>query len=136
MVILPSAARAQSTSPVNTEFRLPEGSRGAIFRLKYTAETNAASTLDCKFQAYDQAQAEFFDILTSAEAGVDFVQFTGVATQVLIIAPDLGMADELATAPTLSAKMPLPRRLRAVVTMAGGAGGDTITFSLVAQPLF
>jgi hypothetical protein len=136
MVILPSLARAQTLSPVNTDFRLPAFASGAIFRLNYSAETNAASTLDCKLQLWDDAAGAFFDLLTSAEAGVDFVQFTGVATQVLIVAPDLGMADELATVPTLSARMPLPTKLRTVCTMAGGAGGDTITFSLSAIPLY
>ena len=134
MVIFPRAAYAQSLSPMTKDFQLPNGVRGMRFTLAYIAETNAASTLDCKLQ-YHVNDTTWSDLLTSAEAGIDFVQFTGVANQTLTVYPT-GPAEELATAPTLSALFPLPRQLRAVVTMAGGGGTDTITFSLIGEELY
>lgn len=104
------------------------------FTLVYAAETNASSTLDCKFQ-YHVNDSTWSDLLTPAEAGIDFVQFTGVANQTLTVYPT-GPTEELATAPTLFALSSLPRQLRAVVTMAGAGGTDTITFSLVGEELY
>lgn len=135
MIILPKAARAQSTSPVTTgSFQLPRGARGMRFTLAYLAETNAASTLDCKFQ-YHVDDSTWSDLVTPAESVVDFAQFTGVATQTLTVYPS-GPAEELTTAPTLFALMSMPQQFRAVVTMAGAGGTDTITFSLVGEELY
>lgn len=134
MIIFPRAAYAQSSSPLTKDFQLPQGVRGMRFNLIYAAETNAASTLDCKLQ-YHVNDSTWSDLLTSAEAGIDFVQFTGVANQTLTVYPT-GPTEELTTAPTLSALFALPRQLRAVVTMAGAGGTDTITFSLIGEELY
>lgn len=134
MIIFPRAAYVQSSSPFTKDFQLPSGARGMRFNLIYAAETNASSTLDCKLQ-YHVHDTTWSDLLTSAEAGIDFVQFTGVANQTLTVYPT-GPAEELTTAPTLSALFALPRQLRAVVTLAGGGGADTVTFSLIGEELY
>lgn len=135
MIILPKAARAQSLSPITTgSFYTPAGVTGMRFTLAYLAETNAASTLDAKLQ-YHVDDTTWADLVTPAEAGVDFVQFTGVATQTLTVAAT-GAAEELATAPTLKALSHMPRQWRWVVTMAGAGGTDTITFSLIGEELW
>lgn len=134
MVIFPRAAYAQSLSPMTKDLTLPPGVRGLRFNLIYAAETNASSTLDVKFQ-YHVHDSTWADLLTSAEAGIDFVQMTGVANQTLTVYPT-GPAEELATAPTLSALFAMPRQFRTVATMAGAGGTDTITFSLTAEELY
>lgn len=137
MLIFPRAAYAQSLSPMTKDFQLPSGARGMRFTAAYLAETNAASTLDIKLQ-YHVDGATWSDLLTAAEVAIDFVQFTGVANQTLTVYPQgkVVAEDELTTVPTLAAFFPLPRQLRAVATMAGGTGPDTITFSLVGEELY
>lgn len=135
MQILAKAARAQSTSPITTgSFALPKGCSGMRFTLAYLAETNASSTLDAKLQ-YHVDDNTWADYVTPAEAGVDFVQFTGVGTQTLTVAAT-GAAEELATPPTLKALVHMPVQWRWVVTMAGAGGTDTITFSLQGEELW
>jgi hypothetical protein len=132
MIIFPKAARAQSISPVTKDFQLPRGSSGARFTASYTAEDNAASTLDIKFQRW--TGSAWTDLASSAETAIKFTQFTGVAEQELVVMG--GAPDELTTAPTLSANLFLAGPLRAVATMAGGGGTDKITFSLIANPIW
>lgn len=125
MQIFARAARLQSASPYTKDFQCRTGA--ARFTLAYTAETNAASTLDCKLQYW--SGSAWVDLLTPGEGAIDFVQFTGVANQTLTVGP-VGPAEELAVVPNLGAIAYLPRVLRAVVTQAGGAGGDSVTFAL------
>lgn len=134
MIIFPRAAYAQSLSPMTKDITLQPGVTGVRLTAAYLAETNAASTLDIKLQ-YHVNDNTWSDLLTPAEAAVDFVQFTGVANQTLVIAAS-GAAEELTTAPTLKAVTHVPRQIRYVATMAGGAGSDTITFSLMQEELY
>ena len=130
MILFPLAARTQTGSPYTKAFQCRTGA--ARFVLNYTAESAGTMTLDCKLQYW--TGTAWADLVTSAEAGIDFVQFTGVAVQTLTVGPE-GPAEELAVVPTLFALFPLPRVLRAVATVAGGAGGDTVTFSLTMEEL-
>jgi len=138
MVILPSAVRAKSAvgSPFNTDFRLPQEFRGVIFRLKVTASGGTTPTLDVKFQSYDDAAAEYFDLFDtqSTREAVAFVQATGAVTQDMLIYPGV-MQGAVAEGTTNMYRLTgLPVRLRAVCTY-GADADETFTFSLAAIPL-
>ena len=130
MVIFPRAARLQSASPYTKEFQCRTGA--ARFTLADTVHANGASRLDCKLQYW--TGSAWADLATPAEGLVDFVQIAAVGTQTLTVGP-VGPAEELTTAPTLSALCYLPRVLRAVATQSGGGGGDSITFALSMEEL-
>jgi hypothetical protein len=138
MVILPALARPKSTvgSPFNTDFRLPAGTIGAIFRLKITASGGTTPTLDCKFQAYDDAAAEYFDILdtqTTREA-LSWPQQTGAATLTMLVYPYPLMGGTAEGATDTYRLIPIPSRLRFVATY-GADADETFTFSLGAITL-
>jgi len=138
MVILPSAVRTKAAvgSPFNTDFRLPAGTVGAIFRLKVTASAGTTPTLDCKFQAYDDAAAEYFDLLdtqTTREA-LAFAQATGAVTLSMLVYPYPLMGATVEGTTDTYRLIAIPTKLRLVATY-GADADESFTFSVGAITL-
>jgi hypothetical protein len=133
MVILPSAVRTKAAvgSPFNTNFRLPQDAVGAIFRLDCTAAAGTTPTLDVKFQAYDDAAAEYFDMLDtqSTRETLAFAQISGATSQTMLVYPfSLQGAQAEGTTDVIRVTA-LPTNMRLVCTY-GADSDESFTFSV------
>lgn len=120
MLVFPAVSRAAGT--FNFDFKiLPAIVAGVLFHLDITAFAN--TTLDLKFQAFDEIDSTFFDLIDSSAspgASIAFAQKAGTGTDSLYIDPRVTVERIVAANVNKRFQTGVPRKMRAVYTSAGG----------------
>lgn len=133
MLVFPAVSRAPAT--YNFDFKiLPVVAAGVLFHLDISVFTS--TTLDLKFQTFDEIDATFFDLLDSSASpgiAIAFAQKAGTGTDSLYIDPRITVERIVAANTNKRFQTGVPRKMRAVLTLAGGTNS---TASLQATVIY